>query len=89
MGLTSPDINTIMELADIFNITVDELVGKKKKETVYLPTEERKDINKMMFRIKVDTEDGTRVNINLPMAAVKVIYRTAIYLQLRSQIIYR
>ena len=27
----------------------------------------------MMFRIKVDTEDGTRVNINLPMAAVKVI----------------
>ena len=26
-----------------------------------------------MFRIKVDTEDGTRVNINLPMAAVKVI----------------
>lgn len=27
----------------------------------------------MMFRIKVDTEDDTRVNINLPMAAVKVI----------------
>ena len=40
--LTSPDINTIMELADIFNITVDELVGKKKKETVYLPAEERR-----------------------------------------------
>lgn len=71
--LTSPDINTIMELADIFNITVDELVGKKKKETVYLPAEERKDINKMMFRIRVESKDGDRVRINLPMAAVKVI----------------
>ena len=71
--LTSPDIDTLLNLADIFDITVDELLGKKKKETVYLPAEERKDINKMMFRIRVNSKDGDRVNVNLPLAAVKVI----------------
>ncbi|MBR0473396.1 MAG: helix-turn-helix transcriptional regulator [Erysipelotrichaceae bacterium] len=71
--LTSPDIDTLLKLADIFDITVDELLGKKKKETLYVPAEERKDINKLMFRIRVLSVEGDRVNVNLPMAAVKIL----------------
>ncbi|MBQ1303776.1 MAG: helix-turn-helix transcriptional regulator, partial [Erysipelotrichaceae bacterium] len=41
--LTSPDIDTLLKLADIFNISTDELLGKNKIEPVYLPTEQRKD----------------------------------------------
>ena len=70
--LTSPDIDTLLKLADIFNISTDELLGKNKIETVYLPTEQRKDINQLVFRIIVDSVDGDRVRINLPMAAVKI-----------------
>ena len=70
--LTSPDIDTLIKLSDIFDITVDELLGKQKKETVYLPVEERKDINKLMLKIRVLSVDGDKVNVNLPMAAVKV-----------------
>ena len=70
--LTSPDLDTLVKLSDIFDISVDDLLGKKKKETVYLPAEERKDINKLMLKIRVLSVDGDRVNVNLPMAAVKV-----------------
>ncbi|MBQ2213056.1 MAG: helix-turn-helix transcriptional regulator [Erysipelotrichaceae bacterium] len=70
--LTSPDIDTLLKLADIFNISTDELLGKNKIEPVYLPTEQRKDINQLVFRIIVDSVDGDRVRINLPMAAVKI-----------------
>ena len=70
--LTSPDIDTLLKLSDIFNITVDELLGKKKQEPIYLPTEERKDINKMVLRITVDSNEGDKVRVNLPMAAVKI-----------------
>ncbi len=70
--LTSPDIDTLLKLSDIFNITVDELLGKKKQEPVYIPTERRKDINKMVLRITVESVDGDRVRVNLPMAAVRI-----------------
>ena len=69
--LTSPDIDTLLKLSDIFNITVDELLGKK-QEPVYLPAEERKDINKMVLKITVDSVSGDRVRVNLPMAAVRI-----------------
>ncbi len=70
--LTSPDIDTLVKLSDIFNITLDELLGKQKNEPVYQPEGEKKDINKMFFRIIVDTEEGDKVRVNLPMAAVRV-----------------
>ena len=70
--LTSPDIDTLLKLSDIFNISVDELLGKKKQEPVYVPAEARKDINKMVLRITVDSNDGDRVRVNLPMAAVRI-----------------
>ncbi len=70
--LTSPDIDTLLKLSDIFDITVDELLGKNKKEPVYVPAEQRKDINKMVLKITVDSLAGDKVRINLPMAAVKI-----------------
>ena len=70
--LTSPDIDTLVSLAEILNITTDELLGKKKTGTLYLPSEERKDINNMMLKVVCDTADGDRIRANLPMAAIRV-----------------
>ena len=76
--LSCPDISLLPELSKIFGISIDELVQGKKEEPVVavLPEEERKDINKMMLRIVVESKDGDHVRVNLPMALVKVAIET-------------
>ena len=71
--LTSPDIETLIKLSEIFNISVDELVGRKSSDSEFVPTEERKDIHKMMLRLRIKDKDGNAVRMNLPMAAVEMI----------------
>ena len=62
--LTSPDIQTLLDLSDIYNISVDELLGKKSNQTLYLQPQQRKDINEMMLRIVVNSSDGDKVRVN-------------------------
>ena len=78
--LSCPDISLLPELSRILGISIDELVQGKKEEPIVsiLPEEERKDINKLMLRIVVDSEEGDRVRVNLPMALVKVAIETGI-----------
>ena len=72
--LSCPDISLLPELSRILGISIDELVQGKKEEPVVtvLPEEERKDIDKMMLRIIVESKNGDHVRVNLPMALVKV-----------------
>ncbi|MBR6052046.1 MAG: helix-turn-helix domain-containing protein [Clostridia bacterium] len=70
--LTSPDISVLAEISEMFGVTLDELLGKEVAKPVeVLPPEERRDINKMMLKMTVDSE-GDKMRINLPMALVKV-----------------
>ena len=78
--LSCPDISLLPELSRILGVSIDEIVQGKKEEPIVsiLPEEERKDINKLMLRIVVDSEEGDRVRVNLPMALVKVAIETGI-----------
>lgn len=69
--ISAPDISVLVELSDILGVTTDELLGKQ-PVTRYVADSARKDINQMFLRIKVCSSDGDKVNINLPLAAVKV-----------------
>lgn len=69
--VSAPDISLLGEIADMFGITVDELLGRQ-PQTVYLPEGPRKPIESLMLKIKVLSTDGDKVNINLPLALVKV-----------------
>lgn len=70
--LTCPDIMLLPRLARLGGITVDELLtGEGKPETVLLPVEKRKSFDEMMLRIVVDSSDGDRVRICLPLALIK------------------
>jgi len=73
---TCPDISLLPKLADLLGVSVDELLSEKKMELAQtakvLPPEERKDIKEMILRIVVDSADGGRVRVNLPMALVQV-----------------
>lgn len=71
---TCPDIGLLLKLAQILGVTTDELLSGKQalQEVRVLPPEERKDIKDMLLRIIVDSSDGDKVRINLPMALVQV-----------------
>ena len=71
--ISCPDISALPKLADIFHITVDELlVGEKKQEVRMLSPEEKKEVSKMMLRIRVSSVDGDKVKVNVPIALVKM-----------------
>ncbi|MDY5641787.1 MAG: helix-turn-helix transcriptional regulator [Candidatus Faecousia sp.] len=71
---TCPDIGLLPKLAQILGVTTDELLSGKQElqEVRVLPLEERKDIKDMLLRIIVDSSDGDKVRINLPMALVQI-----------------
>ena len=72
---TCPDISLLPMLAKILGVSVDELLsGKQELQPVVtlVPEEQRKDIKDMMLRIVVDSHDGDKVRVNLPMALVQV-----------------
>lgn len=72
---TCPDISLLPQLAKVLGVTVDELLSGKQADmpaVQILPQEQRKDIKNMMLRIIVDSTDGDKVRINLPIALVQV-----------------
>lgn len=73
---TCPDISLLPRLAELLEVSVDELLSGKKEDLAttvkVLPPEERKDIKELMLRVVVDSADGDRVRVNLPMALVQV-----------------
>ena len=72
---TCPDISLLPKLAKILGVSVDEILsGKQELQPVVtlVPEDQRKDIKDMMLRIVVDSADGDKVRVNLPMALVQL-----------------
>ncbi len=72
---TCPDISLLPQLAKVLGVTVDELLSGKQEiapVVTLVPEQERKDIKDMMLRIVVDSADGDRVRVNLPVSLVQV-----------------
>jgi len=72
---TCPDISLLPMLAKILSVSVDELLsGKQELQPVVtlVPEAQRKDVKDMMLRIVVDSADGDKVRVNLPMALVQL-----------------
>ena len=73
--ISYPDISLLIPLASLLDITVDELLSKeeeKKPALKILPPEERKNIDEMLLKIIVNSNDGDRVRVNLPVPLIKV-----------------
>ena len=70
--ITCPDVMTLPKLAELLGITVDELLsGKKQPQTLVLADEERKSVDDMMLKIIVNSHEGDKVKVNLPIPLVK------------------
>lgn len=71
--ISLPDITILSELSEILTVTLDELLGKEThRAEVVTQLSERKDIKKMMLRIIIDSSEGDKVKVNLPLALVQV-----------------
>ena len=71
--LTCPDISLLPKLAQILGVSVDTLLsGKTEPIAQIVPVAERKDIKDLMLRIIVDSAEGDKVRVNLPLALVQV-----------------
>lgn len=74
-GLTSPDISLLPRLGEVFGITTDELLGVERPETAMLAPADF-DPAKAIMKIRVATEDGDRVSVNLPVAVMKIVLQS-------------
>lgn len=72
--LSIPDLPILIELANFFHITLDDLVKEKEESVSFVPEEGRKSIEEMFLRIYVDSVGGDRVRVNLPLVLVKMAY---------------
>ena len=72
---TCPDITLLPKLAKILGVSVDELLSGKAEPEVpavrVLPAEQRKDLKDMVLRIVVDSAEGDKVRVNLPLGLVE------------------
>ena len=73
-----PDIGLLPKLAKLLGVTVDTLLtGEEEKPVAVLtPVTQRKDLTDMILRIVVDSADGEKVRVNIPMALVQVAIDT-------------
>ena len=68
---TCPDISLLPTLANLFGISVDQLLSNESAPVVtILPREESMDISKRILRIVVDA-DRDKVKVNLPLPLIE------------------
>lgn len=73
---TCPDISLLPLLANLFDITVDELLTGNKENGVavrMLSEGERKPIEDLVLRIVIQSADNDKVRVNLPMTLIKIV----------------
>lgn len=71
--ISCPDIMLLPELAKLLGVTVDMLLGSEPEMPVQLISQEHaRNLDNMMLRIIVNSADGDKVRINLPMSLIKV-----------------
>ena len=73
--LTAPDISLLPRLAEVFGITTDELLGVKRPATAALAPGAF-DPAKAIMKIHVVSDEGDVVDVNLPMAAAKIVLQS-------------
>lgn len=75
--LSIPDLPILVQLADYFQVSLDEIVRPQKEQPVrYVDQVTKKPMEQMTLHIYVLSSDGDKVKINLPMGLVKVAIET-------------
>lgn len=75
--VSAPDILVLTELADMLQVSLDELLGRE-PPVQFVPADKRKDPDTMFLKIKFESGEGDKAKINLPMALVKAVVNSGL-----------
>lgn len=67
-----PDISLLPHLSRELGISTDELLTGKCEMVQLVPENQRKPLEELVFRVRINSAEGDRVRINLPMMLVKL-----------------
>ena len=67
-----PDVSLLPALCRELGITTDELLTGNSATVRMLPEHERKPLDELVLRVRVNTVAGDKVRVNLPMMLVKL-----------------
>lgn len=67
-----PDISLLPQLCKLLGITTDELLTGNSNEVRLVPLEQRKSMDELTLRVRINSAEGDKVRVNLPMSLVKV-----------------
>lgn len=71
--IACPDILLLVPLSKLFGTTTDELLSNDSVKNVkLLPENERVGIKELTLKVIIDSKEGDKVRVNLPMELVKV-----------------
>ena len=72
---TCPDVSLLPRLAEVFGVTTDYLLTGEQEQTPpvrIVPEEERKDMKDLMLKVLVESKDGDKVRVNLPVQLIQL-----------------
>ncbi len=69
--ISYPDVSLLLEISEMFGTTVDTLLGKEEDKPVVAL--EKRDVNKMLLKVQIQSAENDKVKVNLPVALIKVI----------------
>ena len=67
-----PDISLLPRLCQVLGCTADELLTGKTEEVKLVPAEQRKSLEELTLRVYVNSAQGDKIRVNLPMTLVKI-----------------
>ncbi len=67
-----PDITLLPQLCKELGITTDELLTGNSEKVQMLPESQRKPLEELTFRVRINSVAGDKVRVNLPMTLVKL-----------------
>lgn len=67
-----PDIGILPQLCNELGITTDELLTGKRDEVKLVPPAQRKSLEELTLRVRVNSAQGDKIRVNLPMTLVKL-----------------
>jgi hypothetical protein len=65
-------VGLIPQLCKVLGISTDTLLTGKNDEVKLVPAEQRKSLDQLTLRVKVNSAAGDKVRVNLPMTMVKL-----------------
>ncbi|MDD4211967.1 MAG: helix-turn-helix transcriptional regulator [Bacilli bacterium] len=72
--LSYPDVTILVDIANLFGTSVDHLLGKDDVQTATMVAKaEKKPLNQMLLKVIVNSSDGDKVRINLPLSLIKIV----------------